>query len=180
MTHPGSLFTSLVFCISWFICANTHAEQMNSHRSNIAWERAPLVLSDLHGKKQALKNWQGSVILLNFWATWCRPCQTEIPDLIDYQAQYAGQGLQVIGVGIDDRQRLRDFAAKTGINYPILHAAPDDHYPLLKMWGNSFGTLPYTVVIDRDGRYVYMQLGLFQRATFDTYVKPLLAGGTVH
>ncbi|WP_235185846.1 TlpA family protein disulfide reductase [Methylomarinum vadi] len=143
-------------------------------RISNAWELPPLILDDLDGQRHNLYDWHGQVILLNFWATWCGPCQLEIPDFIDYQARYADQGLLVIGVGLDETRKLRNFVRTVGINYPILQADPESQYELLKQWGNSFGVLPFTVVIGRDGHLVYMQQGIFRKEAFATIVEPLL------
>ncbi len=139
-----------------------------------AWELSPLVLSNLKGEQHNLYDWQGKVIILNFWATWCGPCQIEIPHLIRYQNQFSSKGLQVIGIGLDDIQKLRNFVRTVGINYPILRADPEHYYSLLSKWGNPFGTLPYTVVIDRQGKFVLMQQGIFSDEAFTTAVLPLL------
>ncbi len=133
-----------------------------------------LVLSDLSGQVHNLTEWKGRVIMLNFWASWCAPCQIEIPDFIDYQAQYQDQGLQIIGVGLDEVKKLKNTVRTLGINYPILHADPESQYELLKKWGNSFGVLPYTVVIDRNGGLAYLQHGIVRKETFERMVKPLL------
>ncbi len=133
-----------------------------------------LVLPDMSGQNRNLDDWQGKVIILNFWATWCRPCQIEIPDLMRYQSAYAEHNLQVIGVGVDEPEKLKNYIRTVGINYPVLYANPEDQFNLLKQWGNSFGVLPYTVVIDKEGRLVYMQTGLFREAAFLKFVKPYL------
>lgn len=139
-----------------------------------AWQLPPLVLNDLDGQSHNLYEWHGQVIMLNFWATWCGPCQIEIPDFIDYQSRFNANGLQVIGVGLDEIRKLRNYARTVGINYPILHADPELQYTLLKQWGNSFGILPFTVIIDRDGHLVFMQQGIFRKEAFNQIVKPLL------
>ena len=139
-----------------------------------AWELPPLILNDLNGQQQNLYQWHGLVIMLNFWATWCGTCQTEIPDFIDLQTQYADQGLQIIGIGLDEVRKLRNYVRTVGINYPTLQADPELQYSLLKQWGNPFGVLPFTVIIGRDGHLVFMQQGIFNKETFDTVVKPLL------
>lgn len=133
-----------------------------------------LSLKDLTGHSRALNEWQGKVIMLNFWATWCGPCQTEIPAFIKYQAEYADKGLQIIGVGLDEVAKLRNFARTVGINYPILQAEPERQYEILNQWGDPFAMLPYTVVIDQNNRLVLMQLGIFSDEVFQTTVKPLL------
>lgn len=133
-----------------------------------------LILNDLDGTEHNLYDWRGKVIMLNFWATWCGPCQIEIPYFIKYQQNYAGQGLQIIGVGLDEAQKLRNYVRTLGINYPILRADPEQQYELLNQWGDPSGALPYTVVIDRAGRPVFMQAGIFNEETFEMIVKPLL------
>jgi thiol-disulfide isomerase/thioredoxin len=140
-----------------------------------AWELPPLILHDLDGKSHNLYEWHGKVIMLNFWATWCGPCQIEIPDFIDYQARYADKGLQIIGVGLDEKRKLRNFVRTVGINYPILQADPEIQFSLLRHWGNTFAVLPFTVIIGRDGHLVFMQQGIFSREAFTRIVEPLLA-----
>ncbi len=146
------------------------------HRRPVAnaWELPPLILNDLDGEKHNLYDWHGNIILLNFWATWCGPCQIEIPDFINYQSDYADQGFQVIGVGLDQVRKLQNYVRTVGINYPILRVDPEQQYSLLKQWGNPFAILPFTVIIGRDGHLVYMQQGIFKPETFNQIVKPLL------
>ncbi len=139
-----------------------------------AWQLAPLVLEDLQGQERRLYDWHGQVILLNFWATWCGPCQVEVPQLIDYQARYAPRGLQVVSVGLDEPRRLRNFVRTTGINYPVLVTTPGRGTALMRDWGNRAGVLPYTVVIGRDGHLVFMRQGIFDDEAFRAYVLPLL------
>jgi len=140
-----------------------------------AWELPPLVLEDQEGEKRGLYDWHGKVILLNFWATWCRPCQVEIPDLIGYQREYGSQGLQVVSVGIDELRKLRNFARTVRINYPVLVADPRGGHALLKRWGDPNGVLPFTVVIAPDGHLTFMRVGMFDDEAFESYVLPLLS-----
>lgn len=152
-----------------------HADTRPPQKSiSNAWELPPLILNDLKGQKRNLYDWHGKVILLNFWATWCKPCQIEIPDFIDYQNRYADQELQIIGVGLDEVRKLQNYVRTVGINYPTLQADPELQFSLLNQWGNSFGVLPFTVVIAKDGHFVYMQQGILNKQAFDKYVKPLL------
>jgi len=163
-----SLFT---FTYTTSLAAETKS---NKRGISNAWELPPLILNDLDGKEHNLYDWHGKVIMLNFWATWCGPCQIEIPDFIAYQNRYADKGLQVIGVGLDEVRKLKNYVRTVGINYPILQADPELQYSLLKQWGNSFGILPFTVVIARDGHFVFMQQGILNQQTFEKIVKPLL------
>jgi len=111
--------------------------------------------------------------VLNFWASWCAPCQYEIPDFVAFQREYSAAGLQIIGVGIDEKRPLANVHRSLGINYPVLVAGPDGN-ALLTPWGNYRGTIPYSVIIDRDGRIAYTRMGRLERKSFDRHVLPLL------
>jgi len=165
------IFSLIIFSYSTVVFAEP--QQKGRGISN-AWELPPLILNDLNGEKHNLYDWHGKVIMLNFWATWCGPCQIEIPDFINYQKQYADKGLQIIGIGLDEVRKLKNYVRTVGINYPILQADPELQYSLLKQWGNPFGVLPFTVIIARDGHLVFMQQGILNKQSFETYVKPLL------
>jgi len=165
------IFSLIIFIFSTAVFAEP---QKKGRGISNAWELPPLILNDLNGEKHNLYDWHGKVIMLNFWATWCGPCQIEIPDFINYQKQYADKGLQIIGIGLDDVRKLKNYVRTVGINYPTLQADPELQYSLLKQWGNPFGVLPFTVIIARDGHLVFMQQGILNKQSFETYVKPLL------
>jgi peroxiredoxin len=141
-----------------------------------AWSREAFSLPGLDGVKHTLAEWKGKVIMLNFWATWCPSCQTEISDFIAFQEEYRAQGLQVVGLGLDVEQKLRNVQRTLEINYPILVADPARHANLIRQWGNSSGVIPYTVVIDREGQIIYTHRGPLHRDAFDENVLPLLSG----
>lgn len=138
-----------------------------------AWDVKPAPLPDPKGEKHTVADWKGKVILLNFWATWCAPCQVEIRDLKRWQAEHGKEGLQVIGIGLDDERKVRNFARSLEINYPVM-AASEAGPKILANWGNTDGEIPYTVVIAPDGSIPYIERGSFTDAAFDRYVKPLL------
>ena len=78
-------------------------------------------MKDMNGANVNLADYKGKVILLNFWATWCGPCQAEIPELVKTYAEYKDQGVVVLGVSIDDApEMLRDYGAQKNMNYPSL------------------------------------------------------------
>jgi peroxiredoxin len=134
-------------------------------------------LADLDGVKHRLSEWRGRVVLLNFWASWCNPCLKEIPDLVSAQADYRDRGLAVVGIGIDEARKLRNVVRTLAINYPVLVADPDSGGRLMQPWGNRIGIVPYTVVIDRDGRVAAVHQGPIRRDELDEILLPLLSAG---
>jgi thiol-disulfide isomerase/thioredoxin len=116
----------------------------------IGQQRPEFAAPDLSGQQRNIKEWDGKVIFLNFWATWCPPCKKEIPDFIELQKDYGEQGFQIIGIAVDDEQAVREYATEIGINYPTM-AVESEGVGLAKRYGNGIGALPYTVIINRDG-----------------------------
>jgi len=105
---------------------------------------------DLNGKTVALSEYRGKVVLLNFWATWCASCVTEIPAFALWQKKYGGQGLQVLGVSMDDdAPPVRALYRKLKVNYPVVMG--DEKVG--ELYGGVLG-LPVTYLIDREGRIV--------------------------
>ena len=118
-------------------------------------------LPDPGGKAQALAQWRGKAVLVNFWAPWCAPCVQEMPELSALQQEYAGKNLQILGVGIDSPANIAQFAAKFKIAYP-LYVAGMDGTELARQLGNHAGALPYTVLIGADGQIRKTYLGRLQ------------------
>ena len=113
-------------------------------------QRPEFAAPDLDGELRNIKEWDGKIIFLNFWATWCPPCLKEIPEFIELQNTYGEQGFQIVGIAIDDEEAVRDYVEEVGMNYPSL-VAEADGVLLAKRYGNGIGALPYTVIINRDG-----------------------------
>ncbi len=108
----------------------------------------PLVRNDLQGHPVDLTALRGHVVLVSFWATWCAPCQVEMPRFVDWQTRFGSQGLQIIGVSLDDEEApVRALTAQRGVNYPIVMGDAK----LANSWGGILG-LPVTFLIDRQGR----------------------------
>ncbi len=130
-------------------------------------------LPDLSGQQQALSQWKDKVLVVNFWATWCAPCREEIPGLIAVQDRLGPKGLQIVGIAIDQAERVKPYAAEMRINYPIL-VGELDAMELVQRAGNQLGGLPYTVILDRSGKPVRSELGAVDAETLEKIVQPLL------
>lgn len=151
------------------------ADQVGSPDSISVRDRRPqFVLEDLDGTPRRVDEWDGKVLLLNFWATWCPPCRFEIPELIALQQAYGDRSFQIIGIAIDDRQAARDYAEAVHINYPILTGEQDASL-VARDYGNAIGALPYTVVIDREGRINYTRQGQLDPGEAEAVIKTLLS-----
>jgi len=130
-------------------------------------------LKDLTDKTRDSKEWQGKVLMVNFWASWCPPCVREIPAFIKLQETYAKQGLVIIGIALDNKQNIVDFTDPMDINYPILMAEKEG-VALARAYGNRLGVLPYTVIIDRTGKIIYTHRSELTFTVAEKVIKPLL------
>ena len=127
-------------------------------------------LSDLNGAPIDLAHYRGKIVLLNFWATWCAPCQIEMPIFAQWQRQYGLQGLQIIGISMDDDPALaRKLSAKLKLNYPV--AMGDEK--LGELYGGVLG-LPLTYLIDRKGIVRAKFQGEISAKTIETKLQELL------
>jgi thiol-disulfide isomerase/thioredoxin len=124
----------------------------------IGIQRPEFAAMDLDGQLRNISEWDGQLIFLNFWATWCPPCKKEIPAFIELQKAYGNQGFQIISIAVDDEEEVRAYAEEMGMNYPIM-AVQAEGVGLAKRYGNGIGILPYTVIINRDGEISYTITG---------------------
>ena len=128
-------------------------------------------LESLEGKSVKLSDLRGKAVLLNFWATWCSPCKIEMPWFVELQNQYGAQGLQIVGVAMDDasKEDIAKFAKEMGVNYPILigKEAVGDQY-------GGVPALPESFFIGRDGKLVDKIIGLKGKSEIEDDVKKAL------
>jgi len=123
-------------------------------------------LGDLEGKPRSILSWPGKSMIVNFWATWCAPCRREIPLLRELQQQHGGEGFQVVGVAVDERDKVVAYAKEIGIDYPILTGEQDGLDAVMKFGHGSIG-FPFTVFTDNQGRVVLFHLGEIKKEQAD-------------
>ena len=128
---------------------------------------------DTKGQMQAVEQWQGKVLVINFWATWCGPCLKEIPEFIQWQKAYQSQNLQFVGIAIDDQQSVTEYLKTIPINYPILIAG-DAGSQLSHQLGNLINAVPFTLIVNEQGKIVHRQFGELSKEKFLELVESLL------
>jgi len=132
----------------------------------------PFVRTDLSGNRVDLRAYRGKVVALNFWATWCTPCLEEMPRFAAWQKQYGSDGLQVLGVSMDDgAEPVQRLVRKLGVNYPVLMG--DEQLGM--QYGGILG-LPVTYLIDRKGQIRARFQGETDLKALETQIKELLGG----
>ncbi len=130
-------------------------------------------LNDLAGKEVKLADFDGKVVILDFWATWCSPCAKEIPHFVELYAEYKEQGLEILGISLDKggTQMVKSFVQKHKVSYPILMTDAK----VRKEYG-KIRRIPTTFVISREGQIVRQYVGYRDKAVFEADIKALLAG----
>ena len=145
-----------------------------------AWAQtpaAPLFAATLHDADDrpfAFEQLRGKPLIVNFWARWCGPCRAEIPELSTAHDKYAGKGLVVIGIALDDKvEAVRDFAKAYEMRYTGL-LAKEGGIALMQALGNARAVVPFTLVIDRKGNVVGSKLGAMNRVEIEAAARQLL------
>jgi peroxiredoxin len=161
---------------SWFAARET-GEPAPASASGACPAGSPMAnmnftLKDMHGHDVKLSDFKGKVVLIDFWATWCRPCRYEIPGFVELQDKYRDKGLEILGVSINDApEELPPFAREFKMNYKVLVGL--DRQDLFEAFGPLMG-VPTTVVIGRDGRICGREVGLTSKEEFERVIKGLL------
>jgi thiol-disulfide isomerase/thioredoxin len=119
----------------------------------------PLSLSDLSGQPQQLPRTRGHRVLINIWASWCVPCREEMPILAKFAADQGPNGVQVVGIAQDNPAAVRAYLRAIPVNYPILLDNPLGHAGI--QLGDRLGLLPYSVLLDGEGRLLRRNYGPF-------------------
>ncbi len=127
-------------------------------------------LKTLDGSRLTLSEYRGKVILLDFWATWCSPCQEEIPRFVEWQGKYGNQGFQVIGISMDDNPKpVQGFVQDFRMRYPVAMGTQE----MASQFGGILG-LPVNLVIGRDGKIKAKHLGMYDLNQLEQEIKTQL------
>ncbi|MEE8339909.1 MAG: TlpA disulfide reductase family protein [Xanthomonadales bacterium] len=146
---------------------------VNQLENVLGQPRPDFELGDINGATVSAADFDGKILLLNFWATWCKPCIEEMPMLTRLQHSYAGRGVQVVGIALDDPDKAREFASELAINYPILVGSTDTVLAG-RRYGNRSGMLPYSVLVGADGIIRWTWLGALDLEELEAQIKALL------
>lgn len=138
--------------------------------SSVSRPAPDFTLNQLSGQPLTLSDFRGKVVLLDFWATWCEPCRVETPFLVDLQNKYRDQGLQIIGISMDDTpDPVPAFVREFKINYPVVMG----NAKIGEEYGGVLG-LPIAFLIDREGRIQKKHIGATEESIFEKEITTLL------
>lgn len=131
-------------------------------------------LADVDGKMVKLSDFKGKVVLVNFWATWCAPCEIETPWFVEFDKKYRENGLQIVGISLDEDgvEPVKKFMEKYSIQYKIVMG----NETTAENFGGVVG-LPTSFIVDQDGKFYSMHRGLVSKDIYEEEIEGLLGIG---
>jgi thiol-disulfide isomerase/thioredoxin len=153
--------------------ANATSEQFKpSQQAAALFESSFHKLEDWN-QMQSLSKWRGKYLVLNFWATWCKSCHHEVPELNKLYNRFKDKNTAVVGLAIDNADKVRDYVGQYDVDYPIL-VGSDEALALSKKMGNKIEGLPFTIMITPQGKVVETILGSTKPGTLPKVLTPHL------
>ncbi len=154
-----TVLTMTIFSILFVSACAVQQEQADQSDTVEQEYENDFTLQNLEGDQVSLSDYEGKLVVLNFWATWCPPCREEIPDFIEVYSNYRDRGVQFLGVSNEDQDTLSSFVQEYGINYPILIDGSVD--TIMGQWG--IRALPTTFILDHNGEVLSSHVGLLTK-----------------
>ena len=151
MRRRETIALILVCVVSAAVGFGTYRWWQVKAAAEAAATRPDLEFRDLDGRPHRLSEWNGKLLLLNFWATWCTPCLKEIPLLVEAQQQHGARGLQIVGIAMDEVEPVRRFVERLHMNYPVMTGQAEIAEAMDQL-GDPLGAFPFSVLIAPDGR----------------------------
>lgn len=172
--QPAAILLIAIGMFSFYSCTGSKTSAATEARKAVEAGRKPapnFTLKDENGTNVSLADYKGKVVLLNFWATWCGPCQIEIPWFMQFEQEYKSRGFAVLGVSMDDDgwQAVKPFIASRKVNYRILLGNDS----VSQLYG-GLDALPTSFLIDREGRLAYTHVGLAGKNEYLDEIQNLL------
>ena len=127
-----------------------------SHVTNAPY-RPDFTLSTVDGGTRSVSEWDGQVLLVDFWASWCIPCRKEMPAFNRLRAEYGERGFEVVGLGADSLDKVIEFLDEVPVDFPIVYGDIFDVMDISEAYGNTYGGLPFNAFVDREGIIRYVQ-----------------------
>jgi peroxiredoxin len=161
---------AIVFCLYEYARHKSAHLNAGGPPGSVGSTAPAFALKDVDGKPFDLADYRGKVVLLDYWATWCVPCRSEIPHFVEFQDKYASQGFQVMGISMDDGpQPVQEFYKQFKMNYPVAMGTTQ----LAESYGGILG-LPVTFLVGRDGKIAAKYVGLTETSVIQQKLESLL------
>jgi thiol-disulfide isomerase/thioredoxin len=152
---------------------SSNAPANNTAAADVLRVLNSMPMTDLAGKPSRLGDWKGRILVVNYWATWCPPCRAEMPGFSRLAQKYGTKNVQFVGIGIDNADKVIQFAKDSPVSYPLTIGTPE-HLALAGQLGNPAQGLPFTLLLDAEGRLHSVKLGRMTESDLEQRLTALI------